>query len=149
VSSIGGDIFLDLDRTKYFLPGLLCFLIGHILYIASFYKGARWDKKRIPYALIVLSLAAPMVFFLAKSAGTYLIPVISYIAVITLMALVACFHKKGFPFLIVGAFIYMISDSLIGINKFVYPILGAQYFILFTYYLGQGLLTLGTVRSQK
>lgn len=60
-----------------------------------------------------------------------------YAFVITTMAhraFLLCKHeRKAF----LGALIFILSDSIIAVNKFYTPIPGAHFMIMLTYYLGQ------------
>ncbi|MDP4679522.1 MAG: lysoplasmalogenase, partial [Cyclobacteriaceae bacterium] len=46
-------------------------------------------------------------------------------------------NQSSFNQVFFGAILFMISDSLLGLNKFLLPIENAQLFILMTYMLAQ------------
>ena len=48
-----------------------------------------------------------------------------------------------------GASFFALSDSILGINKFRFPVPGADYSILATYYVGQLLIALSVIDDQN
>lgn len=56
---------------------------------------------------------------------------------ITIMTLSTLFYKNFNYYSFLGAVLFLISDTLIAINKFISPIPYAQIGIMFLYYLGQ------------
>lgn len=163
VFSWAGDVFLMFP--DYFLPGLVSFLVAHIFYILAFYE----NLKKIPQKR---SFSAPFLFalpFLVFSAilfsviypylGKMAIPVAVYTLVLTTMGFSAALRKESvnnesYMCVLVGAIIFMLSDSTIAINKFVYngefPL--ARIIIMVTYLLAQYLIIKGCLKylsSQK
>lgn len=134
--SSGGDIALALDRKRYFVVGLSLFLIAHLFYLVAFSQGITtvtlniWGGLILLFSLILGSWLFPA---LGKLRG----PVLLYMVVITLMGVTAAIHPLAFPNLLFGAFLFILSDSLIAIDKFRRPIPYAHYLIMFTYYIGQ------------
>jgi uncharacterized membrane protein YhhN len=66
------------------------------------------------------------------------------------MALQALFrfgytNKKSFTLIFIGALFFMISDSLLAINKFLTPVPLASLGIMFTYMLAQYLIVEGVL----
>lgn len=69
------------------------------------------------------------------------IPVMIYISVILSMGVLACLAPGRNPWmLIAGATLFMLSDSVIALDRFLRPIPGAQIIIMTTYYSGQLLI---------
>jgi uncharacterized membrane protein YhhN len=71
--------------------------------------------------------------------------------VLTLMVLNAVFRygrtsSAGFWFALAGAVLFMISDSLLAINKFMNPLPQASLFIMLTYIAAQYLIVEGILR---
>ncbi len=146
IFSLAGDVFLISENG--FVRGLLSFLVAHVFYIAAFVIELGIDQvlylpSLLPFvlfALVVIALVYP-------GLGTLKIPVFVYISVILLMgwqslnlylveasrfALSAC----------VGAAFFMLSDSLIAIDKFRSELKHNRLLIMSTYYLGQWLIAL-------
>ncbi|MGB1217990.1 MAG: lysoplasmalogenase family protein, partial [Saprospiraceae bacterium] len=84
----------------------------------------------------------------------FVFPVVVYSSVIVVMAL-ACLNLKGripmgiFQLLFLGVVFFVISDTLIGINKFKTPILYGQSWIMLLYLTGQWLIMEGTIKMHK
>ena len=69
------------------------------------------------------------------------IAVYLYMAVITAMAAAALCGRGNHPLVALGALMFVLSDSLIAVNRFVEPVPGARYWIMALYYGAQYLLT--------
>jgi len=141
--SLAGDVFLMFDG--YFIPGLVSFLLAHVCYIVLFRDGAPWLPNR--RALVaVLALGAVMYAFLFGFLPPVLkIAVAAYTAVIGLMAAQAIgragvLRDKASIGVAAGAMLFMLSDSLLAINKFAMPLPMAQLWVLATYYAAQVLI---------
>lgn len=91
---------------------------------------------------------AMMVFVLPKT-DTLLIPVLFYMLVIFAMAMSTLGLKNQNPLITLGALTFVVSDSIIAINKFVVTVPAEGLSIMTTYYLAQVLLVMGFVRGQK
>lgn len=144
--SAGGDIALDLDRNRYFVHGLGLFLVAHIFYVAAFSQSFSSTRLTEPLILVVISVLAiyaiAMSLLLRPKLGNLAVAVYLYIAIITVMGISASFRSL---WVLVGALIFMLSDSLIAINKFLQPIPGSSYWIMITYYLAQYLIAKGAI----
>lgn len=151
-----GDIFLMLH--DLFIPGLVSFLIGHILYIWAFvlqFNNENISKNK--YVIVILTILAIYSFnfykVLAPSLGSLKIPVIAYILVIATMALFAYTRKNKTTFwsflcIFLGALFFIASDSLLAINKFVAYVPNSALMIMSTYMLAQYLITVGSIKHQ-
>jgi uncharacterized membrane protein YhhN len=143
--SSGGDIALELDRGNYFVLGLSLFLVAHLFYIATFAHTLDPLHAR-PWALVVLSVYVILLtVLLFPHLGDLRIPVLLYIAVITTMGILATFQPN--PLVLAGAFLFILSDSLIAVDKFLVTVPYARYAIMITYYSAQGLLTYGLLQQ--
>ncbi|MES2950341.1 MAG: lysoplasmalogenase family protein [Pseudomonadota bacterium] len=145
VFSLIGDVFLMLPG-NYFIPGLASFLVAHLFYIALFRQGQRWfPNKR---ALVcVLAVGAGMYAIVWGGLGDPVlkIAVAAYVSVIALMAAQAIGRATvqgdaASRWVALGACVFMVSDSLIAINKFVTPVGLSSLWILATYYCAQLLI---------
>ena len=143
--SLVGDVFLMLPG-NYFIPGLASFLVAHVFYIALFRQGQTWFPNR--NALVaVLAVGAIMYTIVWGGLGDPVlkVAVAAYVSVISLMAAQAIGRARALGSIAsqrvaLGACIFMVSDSLIAINKFVAPIELASLWILATYYCAQLLI---------
>ncbi len=167
IFSWAGDVFLmftnaDVTETNelLFLLGLASFLVTHILYVLGFQKeiraveGPKLLNRKPHLAIPVLLLFGGLMFVLYDSIEPAMkVPVIVYASVITLMVLNAL-NRNGkvsalsFKLVLTGAVLFMISDSLIAINKFVQPIPMPGFFIMLLYIAGQYLIARGTINNK-
>ncbi len=147
VFSLVGDVFLMLPG-NYFIPGLASFLVAHLFYIALFRQGQSWfpSKKAL---VAVLAVGAAMYAIVWGGLGDPVLKmaVAAYVCVISLMAAQAIGRAtvqggqdSGAGWVALGACVFMVSDSLIAINKFVAPVALSSLWILATYYVAQLLI---------
>ena len=145
--SAGGDVALALDRRRFFVAGLLLFLIGHVFYIAAFAPDAVWAAGRLPLLLLIGAAAAGALWLMWPGLGKLRGPVLLYIGVIAVMAGSAALRPAGLVVLL-GALFFMGSDAMIGMDKFHRPLPRAHFWIMITYYLGQLLIAAGMVAGR-
>jgi uncharacterized membrane protein YhhN len=138
-SILGG---LLLEWPGLFLAGLIAFLLGHLAYIGAYLKATRrlaiW--RAIPFFLYGLGIYA----LLWPGLEAMVIPVGIYILTICTMMwrAAACLGSEGQPTrgewaALIGAILFALSDSLIGIAAFLNPLAWLTYPILILYWAGQ------------
>ena len=147
-----GDSFLMYDTISphYFMLGLVSFLIAHILYGLVFLR--RWNKSTSTafwVVLFLLVLYGSVLFVQLKdNLGELSIPVIIYVSAILLMALTA-FNRRnrvsseGFRMVFLGAILFVASDSVLAINKFLIVVPYSHILVMGTYACAQFLITKG------
>ncbi len=144
-ASLAGDVFLMLPG-NYFIPGLASFLLAHLFYIALLRQGIPWFPSR--WALLgTLAVGAAMYIWVwgGLSDPILKVAVAAYVGVIALMVAQALGRAtvQGNPAskaVALGACIFMLSDSLIAINRFVQPLPLVSLWVLSSYYLAQFLM---------
>ena len=152
--SFAGDVFLLFDSkdSLYFISGLICFLLTHLLYIIFFLrlKGVGSSVlKRKPYLLLsILAYVAALLFLLIPHLGALTLPVIVYALVLggMLMCSIHAYNKTVKPagmLFVVGALLFVVSDSLLAINKFYQAFPFAGIFIMATYCAAQYFIVRG------
>jgi len=142
VFSLAGDILLDWPG-DLFVFGLGAFLLGHLAYLRAYCSDSR--QPALPALLLALIAGGAMFAILASSGlGELLIPVACYATAISLMlwrALARIGHPQLQPrstwLAAGGAALFVLSDSLIGVDRFVASFDAAPYAIILTYWLGQ------------
>lgn len=139
-----GDALLELGP-HLFVAGLAAFLCGHLVYSVCF---ARTGTRRPPVMAVapVVLLAAAFTAWLWPHLGALRIPVMLYIAAISVMAATS-FRLAGA--VSAGALLFLLSDSLLAANRFVAPLPAAGFAIWLTYYAGQALIAVGILRSSR
>ena len=142
--SLAGDVFLMFPG--YFIPGLVSFLVAHLLYIALFRMGQRWFPSRRALAITLVFGAAMYAYlWMGGLPAALRVPVAAYVIVIALMAAQAIgratvLRDGAAVGVAIGAGFFMLSDSLLAVNKFVSPLPMAQVWVLSTYYAAQILI---------
>jgi uncharacterized membrane protein YhhN len=154
--SFAGDVLLMLEPVNSFLfiPGLVAFLFTHILYIIYFFAIPSLKKSLLltaPYlAIAVIIYGMLLLYFLFPRLGILKIPVLIYAGVILVM-LLASMHaynnvqKQAGMLFIAGALFFIISDSLLAINKF-HTALIFPFTVILTYGIAQYLLVRGFIK---
>lgn len=119
-----GDFFLGFDPVGLFVPGLASFLVTHVLYIAVFIRHIRvHGTTRVRWRIAAMGVAAIYIVVVGTAIfanlGPLLVPVAAYMAAITVMVMTALkVRPLGVP---VGALLFLVSDSLIALDKFHHP----------------------------
>lgn len=150
VSSFG-DILLDLPD-RYFVHGLLAFLVAHVLYITLFVRG--WPRPLRPrvgqvvLAMLVIAHSALLLAWLAPALGALTVPATLYSGALTLMAVTAILAKFAKPIVPFGAILFVLSDSMIAAGRFKTAVPLAAYLIWATYYAGQYCIAIGFLRDR-
>ncbi len=136
--SAGGDISLSFQGEKFFLMGLGFFLVAHIVYIVAFSRDMAYTPGKLPILILMSAFAIVMAVILYPKLGEMRIPVFVYIAVILAMVATASLWQGPNPtLLLIGAIAFMLSDSMIAVDRFLVEISWSRYFIMVTYYGAQ------------
>ncbi len=140
--SMIGDFILDYDRQGAFIYGLAAFFIAHIFYISSL---GLWEfaGKQLWIAGLILILCTVAITLISPNLEDLLIPVLAYMVILLLMGLSTIFSQKSNSWLIIGGLSFLISDSIIGLDKFYTPIIFSHLLIMVTYYFAQYALVRG------
>lgn len=146
IFSWAGDILLmfqDQDSV-FFLLGLSAFLSAHIFYIVFFHNlRIKENIKSNPWLLVIVVVYyAALISFLSPYLGDMKLPVRIYGIVISFMFMLAMHmltlqNKLAGRWMMIGAFLFVISDSLLAVNKFYQPFDVANILIMLTYGLAQ------------
>ncbi len=147
--SMIGDILLEVSN-QLFIMGLISFLIAHINYITAFV--GRSKKLNLLPALILLMLGSLLFLLLLPKLHTLMPAVLIYLIVILIMAwraIAQANFDNYAKYAALGAIIFIISDSLIAIDKFYAPLSHIRWIIMPTYWTAQALIFLSAFKSQK
>jgi len=146
ISSAFGDFFLDYGRDTLFLFGLGSFLIAHLFYLSSLWPIA---NKRLMPIFFYAVYGCCMLWILAPRLNELLVPVTIYMFVLLLMGVFTLVSKKTNIWLVMGGLSFVVSDSLIGINRFYYPFSFSHPLIMVTYYFAQFALVKGILANKE
>lgn len=147
--SLVGDIFLLGTHAIDFSGGLVSFLVAHIAFVLAFLTlgvEPRW-------ALVGLLIAVP----LSLTAGRRIVQaatreggaalgsaVTAYLLVI--VAMVAAASGTALLLVFLGALAFLLSDTVLALDRFVGPRSNARMLVIVTYHLGQVLMVVGALR---
>jgi uncharacterized membrane protein YhhN len=145
LSSLAGDVWLVFPRG--FVPGLACFLVAHVLYIAAFAPAAVWSPQAALLGVGFALFAVGMFARLAPGLGRERLPVAVYVATIATMGWCAAVRagSVGGPsgaLALAGALLFMVSDGVLAIDRFVRRFAAADAVVMTTYYAAQILIAL-------
>jgi len=143
-----GDILLELPVEGLFEAGMGAFILAHLCYIALFLRKPRLTLMR---ALVMGAMVLFTLGFAARlypALGPMKVPIFVYLGVILAMGVSACLGRCTNGIIITGAVLFIISDALIAYPMFVAPIAHSSFWVMFTYYAAQALLTWGTLKMK-
>lgn len=153
-----GDLFLLFDHLNelYFMAGLGSFLIAHVLLIFLYGKlknetGVGFNgpqKARVSFPVILVGTG--LISILYPILGPLKVPVIIYASALMIMVLRSIYRygftsSKSFWNVCVGALFFMLSDSLLALNKFYQPIANAGVLVIVTYMTALYFITQGVI----
>jgi uncharacterized membrane protein YhhN len=151
--SWAGDVVLQFT----FVPGLICFLLAQLMYLTAFYLTPgenTFRGKGLVLLIPVIVLGIGLVWFLYDDLGSMKIPVFLYaIVILTMLSGAINRFKKvnpaSFWLVFAGAFLFVISDSAIAIDKFSVPFRSSTLVIMSTYVIAQVLIVTGYIRQYR
>ena len=151
--SLAGDILLMfVDRSpNYFLFGLVAFLLAHVMYVIAFLKHRNKTLNPFGFIAFLIVYAAGLFYLVKDGLNEMLIPVLIYMLVILSMS-TAAYLRKGtisklsYTLVFLGALFFMLSDSILALNKFYEPLAYSNISIMLTYAIAQYLIIFGILK---
>lgn len=152
-----GDVSLMFQGRNelYFMAGLGAFLVAHICYVMAYHQHIERKEEagfngiqKFRFSLPIVLAGTGLITILYAHLGALKMPVTIYAIVLMVMTLQALFrygytNSVSFWFVFVGAILFMISDSMIAVNKFLSSFELAGLLIMATYILAQFLIIKG------
>ena len=141
-----GDVLLMFQSKKeiFFLLGLCSFMLAHIFYIIFFHHvRVKEEVKVSPWLLLIVVIYySGLIYLLSPFLGDMKLPVLIYGIVISFMFMLAMHmlfikNKPAGKWMMTGAFLFVISDSVLAINKFYQSFYLAGIIIMLAYGLAQ------------
>ena len=127
------------------------FALAHIAFLVFFvleYRkeksvvGIKWKSAIVGlYGIVIGMCIVPHV------QGPLQIGVSVYVLLILSMCILAWMQKN--PYYAIGAWLFVFSDTILALNKFVSPIDSASYLIMVPYYLGQWVLFVQSIQHKN
>ena len=145
-----GDVLLDLPGDN-FVFGLGSFLLGHVCYIRLFLlnreKGSKLSGARtVLVAAVVLFTAGFTLWLMPVLKPDLGLPVMFYVGALSAMTISAIALNASTNWIQVGAILFLLSDTILGANKFRGKVPYSGWLIWSTYYVGQTLIASGCMR---
>lgn len=153
-----GDVLLMYQQVSnhYFMLGLAAFLIGHVVYAFAYpklmtaqpVKDPLLITQKLRHSATIILAGLAMFVILSPHLGELRLPVMIYVAVLVFMTIMALLRygytsQSSFAYIFGGAICFMISDSLLAVNKFLEPINYSSFWVMLTYCLAQMLISKG------
>ena len=158
ILSLAGDVLLMLSLDRFFLFGLVAFLLAHLAYVIGFnIPLPEFSLWGIVFAVMVSLGGARVIRRIVDALPSrgqvrMRMPIIVYSTVISIMLLSAMMKLMDLTWnanaaLLVsgGAFLFYISDIILAWNKFVAPIQYGRIYNIAAYHLGQIMLIAGVI----
>jgi uncharacterized membrane protein YhhN len=145
LASLAGDVFLMLPHPRHFLYGLSSFLIAHLFYIVAF--TVEGGKAPIAYIIPFALYGVIVLWVLWPNLGEMKRPVMAYVGVILIMAWQAAnrwigARLDGSLLSMIGAYLFVMSDSALAVERFRGSWRSAPFWVLSTYFAAQWLIAL-------
>ena len=141
-----GDVLLALDSGQLFIGGLAAFFVSHTFYIISMLPIKNW---RLDVVFLYLFMAIIVFCLFYPNLNDMLVPVLFYMLVLTIMASFTWMTDKSNGFLVLGGAVFVISDSILGLNRFYLEIAHADIAIMIMYYIAQFFLITGFINHHS
>jgi uncharacterized membrane protein YhhN len=159
LGAFAGDWLLALSGEIYFLMGMLGFMTTHVCNSFYFLQLQAIQPGKLKPALmasgVLIIICTIVIFQIKDQLGTMLIPIIAYMGIISLMAILAAnlaasetLESIALKYFIPGAICFVISDGLLALNKFLWHRHDLDIPVMITYGLAILLLTLGFINTE-
>lgn len=152
-----GDVLLMLQpqHENLFIWGLAAFLVAHLCYMVT-YHFARGEvasagkSYQISRVIMLLVAGLALLYLLWPGLGALKLPVTAYTCVIIAMAVMAVLRRgrtteKSFVLVYSGALLFIMSDAMLAIQKFLEPIYMGDLWVMGTYIVAQFLIVKGLI----
>ncbi|NPU84485.1 MAG: lysoplasmalogenase [Syntrophaceae bacterium] len=141
---LAGDVFLISAARKFFLAGLIAFLAGHVLYSIAFFTAASPGMPTVFTAAACVLISGAFFLRIRPYLGTMMLPVLAYVAIITIMVIGAAtlmgeseLPVGGRALALTGAVLFYLSDLFVARERFVKHEFLNRLIGLPLYYAGQ------------
>ena len=140
-------------KSIFFLLGLSAFLIAQVFYIIFFHniRMREYIRGNALFLLLVIVYYSILISVLSPYLGDMKLPVRIYGVVLSFMLMLAMHtmlgkNKKAGLWMMLGAILFVISDSLLALNKFLTAFNYAGIIIMVSYGFAQLFITEGAVK---
>lgn len=157
-----GDVLLMFvpQHALFFMAGLVAFLVGHVMYILSYTRlqlnipSPLLATQQARFAFPIVLATTGLLVILFPTLGALQAPVAIYALVIMMMSITAMRRygrtsANSFWLVMSGALLFMLSDTLLALNKFYAPFYASGFCIMLTYCGAQWLIVEGLIAHQR
>jgi uncharacterized membrane protein YhhN len=138
LGSVCGDILLDLPHAGFFIYGLMAFLAAHVCYALLFFRYAKSPEGFEKSVIAGLALFACFMVWIFRGIDPSLFgPVVLYIIVIITMSVGALLVPADNRVLFMGALLFIASDVILAVNKFLVTVPYGRILNISLYFLAQ------------
>jgi len=147
-----GDILLMFEERNsiFFLLGLSAFLVAQVFYIVFFHniRMREYIRGNALLLLIVIVYYFILISVISPHLGNLKLPVRIYGVVLSFMVMLAMHtmfskNKRAGMWMMIGAILFVASDSLLALNKFYASFDYSTVIIMLTYGIAQLFITAG------
>lgn len=154
VSAMLGDMFMLLPDGAGFTLSLFVFFVMHLILISLFnqHRENTQSSQKLLMAAAIFVAGLGGAFYLVPQAGSLNIAVGVYLLGITLMTIFAVLRVRklpGYSMVVIGAILFILSDLLIGITRFVTPVPLSGVGIMALYGIGLFCIVEGYVKGDE
>jgi len=140
-----GDLLIELAPLPAAMAAFGC---GHVAYATLFARERRgWEETeggaKLRLGILALLGAGMLAFVGPRLPPGLRVPVPLYALLLLLMAWFAQVSRRGVPWVAFGAFLYVLSDSLLASDLFGGPLPWTRWLVWPTYWGGQLAIVLG------
>ena len=145
-----GDVALLSDSLPRFKAGVWAFLVGHLAYLVCFatlgLPRPAWSWAGLAVLALALFATRRVVPATHRLDGAALsVPVGVYSLVIA--AMLVCAWLTGEPLVALGATVFVTSDAILSVDRFVRRLPHAKLALIVTYQVGQALIVAGVLAA--
>ncbi|MCD8523196.1 MAG: lysoplasmalogenase [Saccharospirillaceae bacterium] len=141
LTSAAGDVFLDVDRSLFLTQALAAFLLAQLSYIALLWPVRQSRRGDVFRAGMPALFAVVLLWQFYPNTGALWWPVLVYVLCLWGMAVLA--WRSANRWVAAGGMLFMLADSLIGVNRFWLPFEHSTPVIVSLYISAQLLLGYG------
>ena len=149
VLCLAGDLLLEF-RQRFFLPGMIAFMLGHVAYCVAFVRRVKTPALHLAVPFLIWIVWALITLW--AGLGSMKIPVAVYtVAIFVMMWRAAAIvyaqeRPSGWDWAVmIGATLFAFSDTLIALDRFGDPVDGVRIPIILTYWTAQTLISLSVL----
>lgn len=163
VFSWGGDVLLMFTQKApyFFILGLSSFLVAQIFYIFLFLRtinlsGKKPFLKKKPYFLIAYIAYGLIVYTVLYNQLDFVLRIGIFVYMLALLSMSAMAlnrygngHPVSFRYVFIGSIFFVLSDTMIAVNKFLVAIPYEGILIMTTYISAQYLIMRGLLKQYE